>query len=226
MYLVINKSNNTIIHKNPHPDELTPTEVYANYDSNLHTTIFTEFYHESVHKIENGQLVSRTPKERTEFLIQNGELEISNTDKVDDDGQIVPKTNKEKYNDGILTEAEYRNILESNVKNSIYAHFTNTLEWGTTYNGKTFQCNEQSCNRINNAISKSEISGVVAPAWIASDDTQYPINDLQDLRNLGLAIGNYFEQCFYKRTQLRDAVSAKTILQLESYNIDIEWNNI
>ena len=155
MYLVIDKQTNNIIHTNNHPyNNLTNIEAYALFDESKHACIFAKMYNPQYHKIENFKVVGRTPKEITEFRIENGiDSPLTNSQKIDDDGNIIEKTNKEKYLDGILIESYYKELLIDNLTNVINNKFNTVIESGTTYKDKNFQANEISCNRINNAIT-------------------------------------------------------------------------
>jgi hypothetical protein len=236
MYLVINRQDE-IIHINKHPrNELSNEEVYANYDESIHKIIFYQGYNESAHKIVNQEVVIKTPKERVQYLINLGQLTISNTDKIDDDGNIVTKTDKEKYQDGIITEQEYRNILYSNRKNQIRNKLEYELEYGFVYNALQFQASEESTTRIVKTVNMVDkvyqlTNEYQLPTWVSNSndenglDVRYTFVDYQDMISFSLAMGNFWQNNFFKAKNLCDCHIELTIQELENFNIDEAWND-
>jgi len=190
---------------------------------------------EATYKVVDNFLVERTSKERSEFLISIGQLVIANTEKIDDNGQIVSKTNKEKYTDNLISESDYKKILCDQVKINIYNKFNNEIENGFHYANLQFQANEESTNRITKAVSLVDKSYQLTnvynlPTWVSNSldenglDIRYTFVDYSDLINFAIQMGLFWESCFFKAKNLCDDKENSTIEQLENFDVDAKWN--
>lgn len=102
MYIFVD-SNDKIVFINPEPRlGLTEKEAFADYNAGEHQMIVTSGFNSLKQKIVNAEIVDKTPKEITEWEIANGIQTITDTQKIDDDGRIINKTQDELIADGLV----------------------------------------------------------------------------------------------------------------------------
>lgn len=133
----------------------------------------------------------------------------------------VEKTISEKTEDGEISLADRRNLLKS----EILSFCSNKLEQGVEFQSFSFQAREEDLIRMSLALKKIELGGSWSGYWRDSVN-QWRAVTIEQLGELALTAGNFWETCFRKSRTLIDELSLKNKSQLSSYNINQEWNEI
>ncbi|MCB1177722.1 MAG: hypothetical protein KDK36_09105, partial [Leptospiraceae bacterium] len=118
-------------------------------------------------------------------------------------------------------------------------YFNNVLLKGVNYNNYVFRTDENSLNRINNAIQENFLYDELTPYWISeyridtnlnkipdSENSFYPIDSIQTLKFLAKTLKDHWKQCFFKRRKLLDNIIKLSKDELLNFNIAIEWDKV
>lgn len=138
-----------------------------------------------------------------------------------EDGEWKEKTISEKTEDGDISLDDRRNLLKSEILNFLAVK----IEQGVQFQGFNFQAREEDLIRMSLAIKKIELGGTWSGFWRDSIN-QWRELTAEQLNELALAAGNYWETCFRKSRTLIDALESKNKEQLSAYEIDVEWTGI
>lgn len=76
------------------------------------------------------------------------------------------------------------------------------------YEGVQFDADETARARLSQALIINTVNETFPPAWIAADDTQFPLVSFQDLKGIALTVAGAFSDRFFEAADLRDAVTA------------------
>ncbi|MCW7459532.1 hypothetical protein ND856_14235 [Leptospira bandrabouensis] len=138
-----------------------------------------------------------------------------------ENGNWRDKTLSEKTEDGEINLEDRRNLLKSGILNFL----STKLEQGVQFQGFNFQSREEDLIRMSLAIKKIELGGSWSGFWRDSINQWRELTSEQ-LNELALTAGNFWETCFRKSRTLIDELPSKNKTQLANYNIDLEWNGI
>lgn len=158
---------------------------------------------------------------------------IYNSQKLEN-GLVVERTIKEKYDNQVISEFYYRSYLYEQVKQKIYDKFEHELEYGFFYANLQFQATEESTNRIGKAVALvdkgySLTNEYLLPIWVSNtkdendNDKRYAFSDYNDLINFSIQIGLFWQECFFNAKNLCDRKIILSIDELENYDIDSRW---
>lgn len=246
-YIITSKENNQIIQvvNISYVSNLSNNIIYPDYDSNINNIIFTQYWNDNIQSIV-VELLGKTPKQITQYLIDNNLISFDNSLKITDNGMLFAKTNKELYNED-NTNIEYIRNYKSELYekidkdiidyfNKITEGFTNHLgEYkGFSYSNLKFQANEESTTRIDKAISLvDKIYSIsfqyVFPTWISNsqdingNDIRYNFMNYSDLIQFAISMAGHWQYNFIKMKDLKDNKIFLSIEELENYNIEDEW---
>lgn len=84
------------------------------------------------------------------------------------------------------------------------------FEQPTTHNSIVFDADEQARNRLTQALVIHSTSGYLPPAWIAADNTPFPISVIADLTGIVTAVQTAFTTRFFAMDALRQQIIAAT----------------
>jgi len=91
------------------------------------------------------------------------------------------------------------------------------LEQPVDYNGLTFDADEQSRNRLTQALLIYQTNGYLPPAWIAFDNTSYTLTVIDDLMGIINAVQTAFSTRFFETDAIRrQVIDAATEADLEA----------
>lgn len=82
------------------------------------------------------------------------------------------------------------------------------FEQPTEINGVLFDADEQARNRLTQNLVVNSASGYLPPAWIAADNTPYPIAALADLMEIVNGVQQAFSTRFFEMDTLRQQILA------------------
>lgn len=133
----------------------------------------------------------------------------------------IEKTISEKTEDGEISLADRRNHLKS----EILSFCATKLEQGVQFQSFNFQAREEDIIRMSLAIKKIELGGSWSGFWRDSSNEWQAIT-VEQLNQLALYAGNFWETCFRQSRMLIDALSSKNKTQLANYIIQEEWDAV
>lgn len=84
------------------------------------------------------------------------------------------------------------------------------LEQPFVYEEVLFDADETARARLSQAVVIGEVSGVFPPAWVAQDNSMFPIVDYSALKALGIAMSVEFSARYFEASTLREAIEAAT----------------
>lgn len=173
---------------------------------------------------ENSLIDQSENKSDLELVIESGMLIFDSWPPIGkkfENNQWVDKTISEKTEDGEISLADRRNLLKSEILS-----FSNSkLEQGVQFQSFNFQAREEDLIRMSLALKKIELGGSWSGFWRDSVNQWRAITSEQ-LSQLALVSGNFWETCFQKSRTLIDALPSKNKAQLSNYDIDYEWHQI
>jgi len=82
------------------------------------------------------------------------------------------------------------------------------FEQPTTHMGVTFDADEQARNRLTQALVIESTSGYLPPAWIAADNSQFPLAAKADLVGIVTAVQTAFSTRFFEMDVVRQQILA------------------
>ena len=84
------------------------------------------------------------------------------------------------------------------------------IDGTVTHAGLEFDADELTRGRLVQVLFTHQTTGYLPPAWIAADNTPYPLNAVEDLQAIANAVQQAFAQRFFEmdamRRQILDAV--------------------
>lgn len=131
------------------------------------------------------------------------------------------KTISEKTVDEEIT-LEVRSAI---LKTEILSYLGSQLEQGVHFQDSNFQAREEDLIRMSLAITKIELGGSWAGFW-RDRSNQWRQISAEQLGELALIAGNFWETCFRKSRILIDALSSKSKMELANYILQEEWDAI
>lgn len=173
--------------------------------------------------IKDSALIEQSPNESDLQLICEIGMFISDSwppiGKTFENGQWRDKTLSEKTTDGEISLEDRKKSLKSEILSVLQVK----LEQGVEFVGFHFQAREEDLVRMSLALKKIELGGSWSGFWRDSSN-QWRELTAEQLGQLALAAGNYWENCFRKSRALIDSLASKNITQLANYNIQVEWD--
>ncbi|GBF44401.1 hypothetical protein LPTSP2_37040 [Leptospira ellinghausenii] len=175
--------------------------------------------------IKNDTLVDQSEIESDLLLISENGMFITDswppTGKKFENGNWREKTISEKTEDGEISLENRRLILKTEILNFL----SMKLEQGVQFHGFNFQAREEDLIRMSLAIKKIELGGSWSGFWRDSVNQWRELTSEQ-LNELALTAGNFWETCFRKSRTLIDELPSKNKTQLANYNIQAAWDAI
>jgi hypothetical protein len=145
-------------------------------------------------------------------------------------GDLVSKQRGEALNpdetvnwDDVAESVRKLKLIPS-VKSEILVYLEWLMEQGTTYLNKIFQSRELDLNRINLAINKVNIGGDFAGFW-RDRNNEWVAMTFDQLKELGLVLGDYWQGKFIKSRQLIDDLPNLSYDELANYNVAERFNS-
>ena len=123
-----------------------------------------------------------------------------------------------------VNESVRRIPYEISIKASILSYLDFICEQGTSYLDTTFQAREEDVNRVSLMIMKVDIGGEFFGYWRDRLNNWVPIT-FEQLKGLGLVIGNYWQSKFVKSRQLIDQLPSLSLAELINYNVADRFNS-
>ena len=117
-----------------------------------------------------------------------------------------------------VSQTVRREPYEFNLKNEIIKYLEIISEQGVTYKNHSFQARQEDVNNVSLMIMKVQIGGEFYNFWRDRDNNWVEIT-FDELKELGLLIGNYWQNLFVKSRLLIDQLKNLTIEELKSYNV-------
>lgn len=99
------------------------------------------------------------------------------------------------------------------------------LEQPITHQEVLFDADETARARLSQAVVIGEVSGVVPPAWVALDNSLFPIESYEALKALAIAMSIEFSARFFQASTLREAIEAAES-QAEVEAVEIPLSNL
>lgn len=94
------------------------------------------------------------------------------------------------------------------------------LNQPVTYDGRQFDNDETSKNRLIQTIKIYELTNQLPPAWIDYNNQAYPINAISQINGIVLTIASTFQTRFFEMATLRDQINAaQTEEELAAINV-------
>ncbi|TGL06510.1 hypothetical protein EHQ43_08855 [Leptospira bouyouniensis] len=175
--------------------------------------------------VQNDSLIDQSEnKLDLELVIESGMMIFDSwppAGKKFANGEWIEKSISEKTEDGEISLEDRRNILKSEILSFCY----NKLEQGVQFQSFNFQAREEDLIRMSLALKKIELGGTWSGYW-RDNVNQWRAVTVEQLGELALTAGNFWETCFRKSRTLIDELPSKSKSQLSSYNINQEWNQI
>lgn len=138
-----------------------------------------------------------------------------------ENGNWRDKTISERTEDGEISLEDRRNLLKS----EILSFCSMKLEQGVQFQSFNFQAREEDLIRMSLAIKKIELGGSWSGFWRDSINQWRELTSEQ-LNQLALTAGNFWESCFRKSRTLIDELPSKNKTELANYNIQAAWDAI
>jgi len=124
--------------------------------------------------------------------------------------------------DEVLVEIR-RKPYEDNLKNEILKYLEIKTEEGLTFKNHIFQARQEDVNNISLMIMKVQIGGEFYNYWRDRNNNWVEIT-FDELKELGLLIGNYWQVMFIKSRFLIDNLKIITLDELKNYNVADRFN--
>jgi hypothetical protein len=134
-----------------------------------------------------------------------------------------PLLDNETINYDDINENVRKLAIIPSVKTNILNYFDELMENGYTYQGNVFQSRELDLNRINLTINSVNIGGSFGGLW-RDKDNQWISLTFEQLKELGLSLGGYWQQKFIKSRLLIDDLINLSIDDLKNYNVEDRFN--
>ncbi len=176
--------------------------------------------------IKNETLIEQSvSKSDLELVIEPGMI-ISDSwpiiGKKFENGEYRDKTESEMVIDNEINLNDRKSQLKSKIKSYLWKK----LEDGVEFQNSNFQTREEDLVRMSLALKKIELGGKWSGYWRDSENRWREIS-AEQLAQLALVAGNYWENCFRKsRNMIDDIESNNNKTQLANYEIQIEWDKI
>lgn len=133
------------------------------------------------------------------YLVSIGNLKLSTSQKLDSNDNIVNKTNEELLADGVITNAQYKDIQTD----SINATFDkNSKEVGVIFEGNYFQYDDLSQNRLLKFKDISEVN-----FWRSVDNINVIMTNQQKNNLYSLLLFTWATK-FKEKSQAIDSIGA------------------
>ncbi|CAE14736.1 unnamed protein product [Leptospira phage LE1] len=175
--------------------------------------------------VKNDRVVDQSEIESDLLLISENGMFITDSwppiGRKYENGSWRDKTISEKTEDGEISLENRRSILKSEILNFL----SNKLEQGVQFQGFNFQAREEDLIRMSLAIKKIELGGSWSGFWRDSINQWRELTSEQ-LNELALTAGNFWETCFRKARTLIDELPSKNKTQLANFNIQAAWDAI
>ena len=182
------------------------------------------FYSSSVHSAIPSAAIEISHEQHQQLLTGNYRYE---------DGELKEHSSYHKWDDATQswykdTGEELQNIKQSR-RNEVQALFETKLGDGVGFDGYLFDCATNSQSSIVNATQLAQTAASLgqdftAITWTTADNQLYEIKTLDQLNNLGLAIGNHVQSLYAMRNHhkatILDLTSSANVL---SYDITTGW---
>lgn len=175
--------------------------------------------------IKNDTLIDQSEIESDLLLVSENGMFITDSwppiGKKFENGNWREKTISEKTEDGEISLENRRLILKAEILNFLSIK----LEQGVQFQSFNFQAREEDLIRMSLAIKKIELGGSWSGFWRDSINQWRELTSEQ-LNELALTAGNFWETCFRKSRMLIDSLSSKSKMELANYIIQEEWDSI
>lgn len=106
-----------------------------------------------------------------------------------------------------VTEFEYK---KQKALDALGVYKNYYLDLPITVNSVIFDADEQARNRLTQAVVIHTATGSLPPAWIAKDNSPYPLADIAALMEIVNAVHTAFSTRFFEMDAIRQAIIAAT----------------